>query len=64
MIIFWFVFVRSKYLDGRKSLDTVLTAQGLMLICVHCTNFDNILRKYRQVTLSLPYSPVRLKYTR
>lgn len=43
MIVFCFVLVSTKYLDGGKSFDTVLTTQRLMPICIYGPYFHDTL---------------------
>lgn len=44
LVIIRLVLIGPKDLDGREASDTVLTAQGLVLVGVHCTDLNDALR--------------------
>lgn len=34
LVVCWFEFISSKYLDGREALNSILTAEALVLISI------------------------------
>lgn len=53
MIIIWLVLIGSKDFDRGEASDTVLAAQGLVLVGVNGSHFDNTLIMTVQVTFDV-----------